>query len=110
MTKRDYFIDFTQQLVIATSTSDASVTIPVDTPISQAAGQAHSSGGSWWLIAVADQDTYLNVGAAATSANFLAPAGWVAAQPYRFAPGTVLHALAKSSTGQVSLVRCRQVD
>lgn len=110
MNTRDFYLDLSQQVIVATTTSDASLTVPIDTPIAQAAGQAHSSGGSWWILAVQGADTYLNVGAAATSANFLAPSGWVTARPYRFPPGTVIHALAKTGTGQISIMRCRQVD
>ena len=100
----NFELDLTGQLVIAASSVDASVTIPVSKPINL--GQSpRASSDLYWQIMIGGNPCYLNVGAAATNANVCAPVGYMP-QPMRLAPGQVLHALASTSTAIVSLIRC----
>jgi len=88
-------------VVIATSSTDASATVPVE-PL----GSFPSTKfGSWWIIGVSGQPAYINVGAAATTSNISFPIG-VYMEPLWFPPGTVLHAITAAGSGQVWLVRC----
>ena len=88
-------IDWSQQLVIDThGGADASGTVPEDTDPSF--NKAMYGGNGWWLMSVAKSAHFINIGAAATSANALFPAG------------TVIHALAEAgatTNAQVSFVK-----
>jgi hypothetical protein len=95
--------DFTTTVVIATSGTDASGTIPAQGNSGQMTDQS-----SWWYFVVAGEPAYINTGAAATSANALIPVtSTFPHQPIRLAPGLVVHALASTGTGQVSFIKAR---
>jgi hypothetical protein len=99
----NFEIDWSEQLVIATSASDASVTIPVPKPIGLGSNP-RASADVYWLMMVSGNPAYININAVATSANASMPVGTVL--PLRYPPGTVVHALENGGAGTVSLVRC----
>jgi len=98
---QNFRIDWKTQVIIATSTSDASATIPNDT----VGNFPNTNFGSWWLMGVSGTPAYINAGAAATSANALHPVGRDDT-PKWIPPGTVMHALTATGTGQVFFIRC----
>jgi hypothetical protein len=100
----NFEIDWSEQLVIATSSSDASVTIPVPKPIGLGSNP-RASADVYWIIMVSGSPAYININAAATSANASMPVG-IMTMPFRLPPGTVVHALENGGAGIVSLVRC----
>jgi hypothetical protein len=98
---QNFRIDWTDQHVAATSTSDAHITVPAY----QVATFPTSNFGSWWLMGVSGQPTYINMNAAATSANILHPIG--RDDTPKWLPGGVtIHGLTATGTGQIFIVRC----
>lgn len=100
----NFELDLTEQLVITTSSSDASVTVPVPKPLGLGSNP-RASADIYWQIMVSGNPAYINVNAAATSANASFPVGYCSL-PMRLPPGTVVHALENGGAGTVSLVRC----
>ena len=98
---QNFRMDLATQLVIATSAVDASVTIPKQGP----GNFPTTKYGSWWKIGVAGQPAYINVNAAATSANILFPIG-IYDDPVWLDEGSVVHAITAAGSGQVWFVRC----
>lgn len=101
-----FLFDLSSQVVCATSTVDASLTVPQDPQMQLSVSSVAKNLGSLYFVGVAGSSCYLNIGAAATSANILMPIG-VTNTPWYLTPGTVIHALTPSSTGQLWIVRAR---
>jgi hypothetical protein len=98
---QDFRLDFTTQIIVATSAVDTSITVPVPT----AGNFPTTNFGSWWLMGVSGQPIYLNQGSSpATSANISMPVG-VWPRPYWIPGGTVYHAITAGGSGQLWLVR-----
>lgn len=98
---QNFKIDWASKVIISTSSSDAMATIPLE-PM---ATFPTIKQGSWWIMGVAGNPAYVNVGAAATTSTILHPIGRDDT-PKWIDPGTVYHALSFTGTGQVWFVRC----
>lgn len=103
----EFELDLTQQVVLATSGSDGTITVPVDKPTNLGLGPQNA--GSYWFLSIAGTPVYANESATATSANAVLPVG-MSPRPWRLAPGKVLHFLATLGTGTVSIIRARIVN
>ena len=99
---QNFKIDWSTEIVVATSTSPSNLTIPQE-PM---ATFPTVKQGSWWIMGVAGTPIYLTVGSsAATSSNALHPIGRDD-EPKWIDPNTKFQALAATGTGQLWFVRC----
>jgi integral membrane sensor domain MASE1 len=106
---KNFTIDLTEanQLIIATTTSDGSVTVPAVVP----SINVKSRWGSWYIISIISDvtgalpfaPTYLNFDAAATTSCAAYATGVVDGGPFYLPPGTVVHAKTSQAAGIVTL-------
>lgn len=96
-------------LVITTSGTDASVTIPNDLPGGLSPGARNT--GSLYYVNVHGSPAGIRYGAAAVfggSATFEVGNNVFGGLPVRIPPGTTVHAITGGSAGTVSLIRARR--
>jgi hypothetical protein len=119
--RQEYEPDFTTTLTIAASTTDAYVAIPSNVPDSMLSNP-RDSGSLYYinvdgapvainLTTVANQVTHPAVWPTTTGANnSVMEAGNNMTHPVWLPPGWVLHAICKTGTAIVSLIRARRAS
>jgi hypothetical protein len=98
--------DLTSVYQIAATTSDGSITLAIPNAAAAGLGKTPNDVGNWYFLSIVGNPVYLNIGAAATSANAYFPVGCTPV-PWRFPSGAVIHALTATGTATVSFIRAR---
>ena len=107
--RHEYELDPTSFLYLATSGTDAYVTIPVDPPDSLMSNPRDT--GSLWFISVDAEPVAINVNATAVwGTNAFLEIGSYLTHPLRLPPGFTVHFVTKTGAGSVSLIRARRAS
>ena len=103
-----YEPDFTKTYNFATSSSDNSVTVANDLP-SKEVFATDQPTGSLYYVSVTGAQVWIayNTTAVASTTFASMPIG-MTPKPWRIPPGTVVHAITSSGTGQLSLIRAKR--
>ena len=100
-----FWPDFTNIVTVATTTTDATITVP-NTNGATALSTTPNDGGSFWYLSVVGAPVYINYNSPATSANACVPVG-MTVDPIRIPPNTVMHFVTTIGSGTVSIIRGR---